>query len=141
MSPDWIFNEFKGLLLIFFKCGNRIVVTFLKQSLSSKEGVLVKLAPYAEGKEEKGRLLHIGRWQFYKQACLGWLQRQVALYPNPQNLENLYTKALMGFSPYSVQMVSTTHCSLKAVSLKMAPSVGPVGRTQLTRTGKGLGRL
>ena len=47
----------------------------------------------------------------------------------------------MGFSPYSVQMVSTTHCSLKAVSLKMASTVGTVGGTHIPRTGEGMRRL
>lgn len=34
----------------------------------------------------------------------------------------------MGFSHYRVQMVSTAHCSLKAVFLKTALSVGTVGK-------------
>ena len=32
---------------------------------------------------------------------------------------------------YTVQMISTIHCSLKAVSLKMAPTVETVGRTYI----------
>ena len=38
---------------------------------------------------------------------------------------------------YSVQMVSTTHYYLKAASLKMAPTVGTVGRAYIIRTGEG----
>lgn len=42
----------------------------------------------------------------------------------------------MGAVTYTVQMVSTTHCSLKAPSPKLAPSVGTVGRMSIPRTGE-----
>ena len=37
----------------------------------------------------------------------------------------------------SAQVVSTTHWSLKAASLKMAPTVGTAGRMCIARTGAG----
>ena len=39
----------------------------------------------------------------------------------------------------SVQVVSTTHWSLKAASLKMAPTVGTAGRMCIARAGAGQG--
>ena len=44
---------------------------------------------------------------------------------------------LTGFSQYTIQMVFTTHCSLKAMSLKMAPTMGTAGGTYIQRTGWG----
>lgn len=41
---------------------------------------------------------------------------------------------LTGFSQYTIQMVFTTHCSLKAMSLKMAPTMGTMGRVYVPRT-------
>ena len=40
----------------------------------------------------------------------------------------------MGSETHSVQMVSMTHCSLKAESLKTALAVGTVGTTHILRT-------
>ena len=41
---------------------------------------------------------------------------------------------LTGFSQYTIQMVLTTHCSFKAMSLKMAPTAGTMGRMYVPRT-------
>ena len=41
---------------------------------------------------------------------------------------------LTGFSQYTIQMVLTTHCSFKAMSLKMAPMAGTMGRMYVPRT-------
>lgn len=43
----------------------------------------------------------------------------------------------MGLVTYTTQVGSTTHQSLKAVSLKMIPAVRTVGQTYISRTGKG----
>lgn len=40
---------------------------------------------------------------------------------------------------HTIQMVSTAHCSLKAMSLKMALTVGIVNGTYILRTGEGSG--
>ena len=37
---------------------------------------------------------------------------------------------------YTIQMVSTTHCSLKAASLKMTPTEGTVGRSTFQGQGR-----
>ena len=37
---------------------------------------------------------------------------------------------------YTVQMISTPPCSLEAVFLKTAPTVGTVGRTYIPKTGE-----
>lgn len=37
---------------------------------------------------------------------------------------------------YTIQMVSTTHCSLKAASLKIIPTEGTVGRNTFQGPGK-----
>lgn len=37
---------------------------------------------------------------------------------------------------YTIQMVSTTHCSLKAASLKMTPTEGTVGRSTFQGWGR-----
>ena len=42
----------------------------------------------------------------------------------PARILKVYIEALTGFSHVYVQMVSTTHCSLKAESLKIALTVG-----------------
>ena len=39
----------------------------------------------------------------------------------PTRILKVYIEALISSVTYSVQMVSTTHCSLKAVSLKLLP--------------------
>ena len=44
-----------------------------------------------------------------------------------------YMGALTGFSHITIHMVSTTHYSLKAASLKMAPAVGMVGGMYIPR--------
>ena len=38
-------------------------------------------------------------------------------------------------------MVSITHCSLKAASLKMAPTVETMGQKRISRTGEKVGKL
>ena len=43
-------------------------------------------------------------------------------------------RRLTGFSQYTIQMVLTTHCSFKAMSLKMAPMAGTMGRMYVPRT-------
>lgn len=49
----------------------------------------------------------------------------------------VYTEALPGFSHHiTVQVVSKTHCSLKAAFLKVAHTVGMVGRAYNPRTGE-----
>ena len=42
---------------------------------------------------------------------------------------------------HSVQMVSTTHCSLKTVSFKTAPTVGMMGNVCIPRIGEGVKSL
>lgn len=44
----------------------------------------------------------------------------------------------MESSIYTIQMVSTRPWSLKDTSLKMAPTVGTVGRTYISKTGEGI---
>lgn len=49
------------------------------------------------------------------------------------------TEASTGFSHCTVQRVSAPPCSLKAVSLETASTVGTVGRMYIPRTGEGKG--
>ena len=72
---------------------------------------------------KKGNLLISLILGGYKKRSLNW----------PSRILNVYIEAL-GLVTYVVQMVSTTHCSLKAVSLKTAPTVGIVGRTYIARS-------
>ena len=46
---------------------------------------------------------------------------------------------LTGFSQYTIQMVLTTHCSFKAMSLKMAPTAGTMGRMYVPTIGHRVG--
>lgn len=56
--------------------------------------------------------------------------------PLPFRILKVYRETLVGSVIYSVQMASTTHCSLKAVSSNMVPSMGTVGGTYIPRTGE-----
>lgn len=55
----------------------------------------------------------------------------------PVRIFKVSGEALSGFSHVCIQMVSTKPCSLKAVSLQMAPTVGTVNRTYIPRMGAG----
>lgn len=59
-----------------------------------------------------------------------------ALHPLTRTLK-VYREALVGSVAYIFQMVSLTHCFLKVMSLKTAPSVGIVGGTYIPRTEEG----
>lgn len=91
--------------------------------------------------KERDRPLQNGIWQFSYareltyEACLRQLQDEKISAPAHENLK-VYVEVLTGFSPYAVQTVSTTAYSLKAESLKMASTVGTVGRMNIPRTGE-----
>jgi hypothetical protein len=53
--------------------------------------------------------------------------------PAHQNLKSL----CRGRNWLPWHMISTTHCSLKAVSVKIVPAVGLMGRLYISRTGEG----
>lgn len=70
------------------------------------------------------------------QACLGRLQDEI-FTPTSQILK-VYTEALTGLS--HIYLTDSLHTfSLKTVSLKMAPTVGMVGRLHIPRTREGRG--
>lgn len=72
----------------------------------------------------------------YLRACLGQLQDEI-FTPTYQILK-VYTEALTGLS--HIYLTDSLHTfSLKTVSLKMAPTVGMVGRLHIPRKGEGRG--
>ena len=79
--------------------------------------------------EERSWSLQLGRWQAY------WTREltQVTYHKTSRSLHQS-TKILLVYLG-SAGVVSKPHYSLKAVSLKMAPTGGTVGRTYIPRTG------
>lgn len=71
------------------------------------------------------------------EACLGWLQEMQLPTPAHQNLESL-DGGLSWVQPHLVQMVSATHCSLRAAFLKTTPTVGALLRVDIARTVEGM---
>lgn len=74
--------------------------------------------------------------------ALGGHKASRSLYP-PARIFKVYLEALTGFShvchPDGLEI--TTHCFLKTVSLKMAPTVEWVGQTYILGTEKGVRSL
>lgn len=58
------------------------------------------------------------------EVCLGRHKMSKVSAPRPTRILKIYMEAT-----YNIQLVSTPHCSLKNVFLKMVPTVGMVGRT------------
>ena len=110
-------------------------------------GVLVcKLTPIVEGnerpKKEAGHWrLTVGRFKkqgnLYSSLVLGSQKTKISVpFPFLPSILKLYIEALMVSFIYAVQMVSTTHCTLKAASLKMTPTKGTVGRSSFQGPGR-----
>ena len=110
-------------------------------------GVLVcKPTPIVEGnerpKKEAGHWrLTVGRFKkqgnLYSSLVLGSQKTKISVpFPFLPSILKLYIEALMVSFIYTVQMVSTTHCTLKAASLKMTPTEGTVGRSSFQGPGR-----
>ena len=120
--------------------------SILGHNLRSFLGEIWNWPPNTEGKERWKKEADHSRLvggRFNKQRNLHTrlvlaTQSRVDLCTHRQNLK--FTQRLKGGSvTYTIQVVSTTHCSLKAASLKMGPTVGTVGRVYLPRAGEGRG--
>lgn len=71
---------------------------------------------------------------------LGCHKTNGSLHPSARILK-VSIEALMSSVTYTIQMVCTVHSSLKAVSLKVTPTVGRVRRTYIPRTWRGMESL
>lgn len=60
------------------------------------------------------------------------------LFPGTSQSYQCIQRPYLGSVPCITQMVSNTHGSFKAMSLKMAFTMGTVGRTCISRTGEGV---
>ena len=103
--------------------------SLLCHNIRSSRGEIWNWHLYTEGKERPkkeadhsslvdGRFNKQENW--HRRLVLGGRKMNRSPYhtPPPARILKVYIEALMGFSHVSVQMVSTTHYSLKSVSLK-----------------------
>lgn len=100
------------------------------QERPKKETDLSRLVGGQSNKEEN---LHI-------RLVFGSCKTNTSLH-RPSRILRVYIEAFNGLSHITVQMFSITHCPPKGASLKMAATVGMVGRTYLPRPGKGVRSL
>ena len=113
-------------------------------SLSFKYSKLLvcKLAPMHRGEGEMeeaaspdGKVESWISWELTHKDSLG-PQDGRSLH-SPTRIFKVYGEALRGWVTYLIQMKSTPHCSIKAVSLNTVPAGGTVGPAWVPRTGEG----
>lgn len=76
---------------------------------------------------------------FLIRLVLGGYKMSKFLHPSPKTFFFFFNKhTISGFSLYTVQMLSTTHCSVKAMSLKIALTLRTVGRRDTSNTEEGV---
>lgn len=117
-------------------------VSVLVQNLRSSSGAIWNWSLDTEGKgsmkkeAEDSRL--VGGWfnlqrNLHTKLVLGSYKTRKSRYLPARILQ----ADREGLPAFSIQMVSTSNCSLKAVSLKTALAMGMVGRTYIPRTREG----